>query len=130
MDLRAVADLAFLRDLPEVELEEVARVATEREFAVGEPLTLQGEFGHCLFLIADGSADVSVDGELVRSVGPGDAVGEVAVLASGRRTASVMATSPLRALMLFKRDVWKLEREAPEAADRLRAAIEEHLGTG
>jgi CRP-like cAMP-binding protein len=59
-------------------------------------------------------------------VGPGDVVGEIAVLASGRRVASVVATSPVRAIALFKRDVWALENEAPEAARRLRAAIEQH----
>jgi hypothetical protein len=41
------------------------------------------------------------------------------VLVSGRRTASVVATSPMRVLVLFKRDVWALEREAPEATRRL-----------
>ena len=33
-------------------------------------------------------------------------------MASGRRTASVVATSPVRALALFKRDVWALEERA------------------
>jgi len=68
---------------------------------------------------------VSVNGTRLREVGPGDVVGEVAVLASGRRTASVVATSPVRALAWFKRDVWGLERSSPEAARRLRAAIKE-----
>jgi CRP-like cAMP-binding protein len=111
-------------------LEAVGRVASPREFATGERLMTQGDFGHCLFLIETGTADVSIDGELVRSIGPGDAVGEVAVLSSGRRTASVVATSPLRAIGLFKRDVWALDREAPEAALRLRTALGARLGSG
>jgi CRP-like cAMP-binding protein len=53
-------------------------------------------------------------------------VGEVAVLASGRRTALVVATTPVRALARFKRDVWELERTAPEGARRLRAALDRH----
>ena len=130
MDLRRVAEHAFLRELPPDELEAVARVASPREFATGERLMSQGDFGHCLFLVEAGTADVSVDGELVGSVGPGDAVGEVAVLSSGRRTASVVATSPLQAIGLFKRDVWALDRDAPEAAHRLRAALGERRGLG
>jgi hypothetical protein len=51
-------------------------------------------------------------------------VGEIAVLASGRRTASVVATSALTLISLFKRDVWALDREAPEAARRVRAAFD------
>jgi CRP-like cAMP-binding protein len=129
MDPHDVADHALLRDLPDGELEAVARVATPREFAAGERLTTQGDFGHCLFLVKTGTADVSIDGQLVRTVGPGDAVGEVAVLSSGRRTASVVATSPLHVLELFKRAVWALDREAPEAARRLRGALGEHTGS-
>jgi CRP-like cAMP-binding protein len=67
------------------------------------------------------------EGDFVADLGPGDVVGEVAVLASGRRTATVVATSPVRVIALFKRDVWRLEQEAPETAQRLHAAIEEHV---
>jgi CRP-like cAMP-binding protein len=107
----------------------VARVASEREFAAGDTLMSEGDFGHSLFLVESGSADVLVEGEKVREVGPGEVLGEVAVLASGRRTASVVATSSVQVLAFFKPDVWGLERDAPEAARRLRAAMDEHLGS-
>jgi CRP-like cAMP-binding protein len=112
--------------VPVEELDAVAGVASEREFAEGDTLMAKGDFGHCLFLIEDGSADISVDGSTVAHVGPGDVIGEAAVVASGRRTASVVATSAMRTISLFKRDVWGLERSSPEAARRLRAAIKEH----
>jgi CRP-like cAMP-binding protein len=54
--------------------------------------------------------------------------GEIAVLASGRRTATVVATSPMRLITLFKRDVWALEQAAPAAARRLRDLIAEREG--
>ena len=130
MDLHRVAQHPFLRELPQQELDAVARVASEREFATGQPLMTQGDFGHCLFLVEVGTADVSVDGQIVGTVGAGDAVGEVAVMSSGRRTASVVATSPVQAIGLFKRHVWALDREAPEAANRLRAALGAHRGHG
>lgn len=129
MDRQRIASQAFLAGIPDEELDSVASAASEREFAAGERLMSEGDFGHCLFLIEEGTADVSIDGRSVRRVGPGELIGEVAVLASGRRTASVAATSPLRAIAFFKRDVWQLERTAPEAARRLRAAIEEHVGS-
>jgi CRP/FNR family transcriptional regulator, cyclic AMP receptor protein len=118
----------FLNDLPDDELDAVASVGSEREFAAGERLMSEGDFGHCLFLVEDGSAEVSVDGETVGHVGAGGLIGEVAVLHSGRRTASVVATSPMRVITFFKRDVWALERTAPEAAGRFRAAIEQRAG--
>lgn len=129
MDRDRIASHPFLTGIPDDELDAVASAASEREFAVGETLMSEGDFGHCLFLVEDGSAEVSVDGTGVGAVGPGEVIGEVAVLASGRRTASVVATSPMRAISFFKRDVWALERTAPEAARRLRAAIKEHAGS-
>ena len=104
----------------------MAQVASELDVAQDQPLTREGDFGHCLFVIESGSAEVSIDGIRMHEVGPGAIVGEVAVLASGRRTASVVATSPVRALALFKRDVWALERQAPEVGRRLREALDEH----
>jgi CRP/FNR family transcriptional regulator, cyclic AMP receptor protein len=127
MDRGRVAAIPFFAALPDEELDVVAGVATEVNFAVGEALTTQGEFGHGLFVIESGSAEILRDGARVNLVGPGAVVGEVAVLASGRRIASVVAVSPVRAIALFKRDVWNLEREAPEAGRRLRAALEVHV---
>jgi len=51
MDPDRVAAHAFLRDLPPDDLEAVARAASPREFAAGERLTSQGDFGHRLFLV-------------------------------------------------------------------------------
>ncbi len=128
MDARRVAAIPFFDGISEQEVDVVARMATEVEFSAGQAITTEGDFGHGLFVIETGSAEVSTDGKQVAPVGPGAVVGEVAVLAAGRRSASVVATSPLKAIALFKRDVWALEREAPEAARRLREALEQHVG--
>jgi len=105
----------------------LAGVASVVELEAGTTLTQEGEFGHALFAIEDGSADVLADGRLIRTVGPGDVVGEIAVLASGRRTATIVTTSPTRLIALFKRDVWAIERTSPEAAARLRGLLTDHL---
>jgi CPA1 family monovalent cation:H+ antiporter len=128
MDRGRVADIPFFAGLPDQEIDAVARVASEVEFAAGQAVTTEGEFGHGLFVLEAGSAEISTNGTRVNQVGPGAVVGEIAVLASGRRTASVVATSAVRAIALFKRDVWNLEREAPEAVRRLRAELEQHVG--
>jgi hypothetical protein len=47
------------------------------------------------------------------------------VAIGGLRTASVVATSPMRLIMLFKRDVWALDRRAPVMIQRLRAVLDE-----
>jgi CRP-like cAMP-binding protein len=124
VDRARIAALPFFAGLPEQEIDAVADAAEEVEFAAGESLTAEGQFGHGLYFIEEGTADVSTNGTKIGAVEPGDVVGEVAVLASGRRTASVVATSPVRAVSLFKREVWALEDKAPEAARRLRAALD------
>jgi CRP-like cAMP-binding protein len=127
VDRSRLAPLSVLAGCPDEDLDAVARVATEREFAAGETLMAEGDFGHSLFLIESGTAEALHKDTKIGDLGPGDVVGEVAVLASGRRIASVVATSPVQAIAFFKPDVWGLEKEAPEAARRFRAAMEEHV---
>jgi voltage-gated potassium channel len=120
-----IASSAFFNGLPDAEIDALAQVASDREFAAGETLMAEGDFGYAVYVIRSGSADIVHARETIATAGPGDVVGEVGVLA-GRRTASVVATTPIEALGLFKRDVWKLEQSCPGAAERLRAAMEQH----
>jgi hypothetical protein len=71
-----------------------------RTLDAGEPLMTQGEEGQELFLILDGIVDVEVDGEEVAELGPGTLLGEMALLEGGKRTASVYATTPVRAVVV------------------------------
>jgi CRP-like cAMP-binding protein len=109
------------------DLDAIASVASEIEVEAGRVLTAEGDFGHAIFAIEQGMAEVSRDGDVLRALGPGDVFGEVAVLASGRRTADVVSTTPMSLIAIFKRDVWALERRSPEAAERLRALVAERL---
>jgi CRP/FNR family transcriptional regulator, cyclic AMP receptor protein len=138
MESSRLAAIPFFADLPEDELAAVASVASEVEIAPGKPLAAEGRVGHSLFAVESGTADVVIGGATVRTIGAGDVVGEIAVFASppdpfappevaegGFRTASVVATSPMRLIALFKRDVWALDRRAPGATQRLRAIVDE-----
>lgn len=138
MDSSRVATISFFADLPPAELAAVASMAFEVEVAPGQALAAEGNLGHALFAVEQGTADVIIGGVSVRTIGPGDVVGEIAVLATppdqftppevaegGQRTASVVATSPMRLIALFKRDVWTLDQQAPVAARRLRAKLDE-----
>lgn len=123
MEPARLAAIPLFADLPEAELAVVAARVSEREVEEGETVLAEGEFGHCIFAIEEGTAIVERAGETVNTLGPGDVIGEVAVLSSGRRSATVIARSPMRLISLFKRDVWECEDTAPEAARRLRELI-------
>ena len=140
MESARVAAMPLFADLPDAELAAVASVAFEVELASGQALATEGGLGHALFAIESGTADVVIEGSTVRKIGTGDVVGEIAVLAAppdpfaapevaeaGRRTASVVATSPMKLIGLFRRDVWDLDQRAPIAVGRLRARVDENL---
>jgi CRP-like cAMP-binding protein len=120
-----LAAISFFAQLDPSDLESIAARASETTAAAGDALATEGDFGYALYAIESGTADVSSDGTTLRTLGPGDVFGEIAVLVSGRRTASVTATSPMELITLFNRDVWALERECPGVAERLRALIAE-----
>jgi CRP-like cAMP-binding protein len=120
-----LASIPLFASLPEADLELIAEAAAEGEAEEGATLVTEGDFGYALYAIESGTAEVTHDGAHVGTLGPGDVFGEMAVIASGRRTATVVATSPMRLITLFNRDVWRLERQAPEAAERLRTLITE-----
>jgi CPA1 family monovalent cation:H+ antiporter len=123
MEVSRIAAIPLFAGLEQPELEAIAAAASPVEADEGKALATEGDFGHALYLIESGTATVFLGGEQRREVGPGDVFGEVAVVASGRRTATVVATSPLRLIALFKRDVWALDQHAPGAAKRLRALV-------
>lgn len=117
----------ILSGLDPGELDAIATVASELEVETGRELASEGDFGHTLFAVERGTAEVFRGGEVVRTLGPGDVFGEVAVLVAGRRTATVVATSPMTLIAIFKRDVWTLERRSPQAAERLRELVADRL---
>jgi CRP-like cAMP-binding protein len=120
-----LAGVPVFSGLPEAELAAIADAASEFEVGQGEEVATEGDFGHAMYAIESGTAEVRLDGKPTRKLGPGDVFGEIAAISSGRRTASVVATSPMRLIALFKRDLWALERSAPEATERFRALISE-----
>jgi CRP-like cAMP-binding protein len=120
VELRAVALFGSLDDQ---ELESLASGAELVEIpSEGVDLTRQGDFGHSVFAVVDGTADVTVDGSPVRRLGRGDVFGEIAVLSSGRRTATVTSTSRMRLVSLFKRDLWRVADANPGFDEALRQA--------
>ncbi len=80
------------------ELRELAVTADEVDLREGFPLTREGKPGREFIVLVDGTACVTRKGSKLADIGPGDWVGEIALLTKANRTATVTTTSPVRAL--------------------------------
>jgi CRP-like cAMP-binding protein len=131
----ARVDLAHLKTVPlfaslsRKELEQVAQWAEEVDVREGESVVGQDAFGYEFFVIEDGHADVVQDGRQIRTLGPGDFFGEIALLESDRRTASVVARSPMRLVVLHRREFRHIQHEMPDVAAKIEEAIRERFRT-
>jgi MFS family permease len=83
-----------------VVLEQLAQSMSVERAGAGTALVAQGEVGDAYRLLADGTADVVRDGRILRSLGPGDGFGEIALLEDRPRTASVVATTVIELYQL------------------------------
>ena len=77
------------------ELETISRTVHERTFNAGDTVAQEGQGGVGFFVIKSGEAKVTVGGDEVRRLGPGDYFGEIALISEGSRTATVTAESEL-----------------------------------
>jgi len=128
MDADRLASIPLFAELTLDQRESVARLCEEIDIEAGDTLLREGDFGYAMFAITSGNAEVIQNGEVIRALGPGDVFGEIAVLASGRRTASVVAITPMKLVTVFNRDLWRLERDIPEVATALRSKVAAHAG--
>ena len=97
----AVASADALRNVPlfsgldDRELGQIAGGMQERRVAAGDDVVRQGAGGAGFFVIEEGEAEVTVDGERRGTLGPGDYFGEIALLTGSERTATVTAKTDL-----------------------------------
>ena len=87
----------------------------------------QGDVGLEAFVIVDGTARASIQGKGKRALGPGDCFGEMALLHSSRRSATVVAESDMRLLVLGSRDFSALCDDVPSVSRRVLEAVAERL---
>ena len=91
--------------------------------SAGVKLTGEGATGYSFFVLREGTATVTIDNIEVRTLGPGDFFGELALLGAGRRTATVTTESPSQVLVLFGTEFRRLQQEYPELAERIESAL-------
>jgi CRP/FNR family transcriptional regulator, cyclic AMP receptor protein len=127
MDPKRLKDVSLFKELSRKDLSHVGQWTDEVDIPEGQHLAEQGTFAYEFFVIEDGTADVIQDGERVATLGPGDFFGEIGLLESERRTASVVASSPMRLIVMRDRDFRAMRSEMPHIATQIQEKLEERL---
>ena len=127
MDPETLQKVPLFAQLSDEARRGVAVWVNEMSVSEGKHLVDEGDYSNELFVIQDGTAEVLRDGDKIAELGPGDFFGEMGVLGKAQRNATVVATSPMRLIVMFQREFREMEREMPAVADRIRAAIRARL---
>jgi len=128
MNAARVREIPVFRHLSQSELERVSGWLQRFSIPEGDLLVREGAAAHEFFLIEDGEAAVLEDGERVAVLGPGDFFGEIGLVETGRRTASVVAVTPMDVIVMYGPEFERMKVELPTVADQIQAAIRSRLG--
>jgi CRP/FNR family transcriptional regulator, cyclic AMP receptor protein len=101
------------------ELDAVGVTSTELDFDAGYSLMREGERAHEMFVIIDGTVEVTQGGEHVADVGPGGFVGEMALLAHSHRNSTVTASTAVTVLHIDGREFGSLLSKVPTIAVKM-----------
>jgi hypothetical protein len=125
--LQALRSVKLFSQCSKRELRTIARLCVGATRGEGSVLTTEGSVGRECFVIVDGEAAVQIDGRIVAAVGPGDCVGELALLDSGRRTATVVARTPMRLYTLRTAEFRALLETSPEVSRKIMISLAQRL---
>lgn len=129
VDKTRIAEVSLVADLPAAELDELAAAVSEVEVEAGAEVISLDNYGTAIYFIEQGRADVLPDGgQATQTLGPGDTFGEIALLLTGERTASVVARTPMRLLSLSGQDFERIRARVPELERSLRRLGVERAG--
>jgi CRP/FNR family transcriptional regulator, cyclic AMP receptor protein len=109
------------------ELAHIAQLADEIDLREGKELTKEGERGREFFVLVEGEAEVRRKGRKVNTMRSGDFFGEIALISGAPRTATVTATSPVRALVITDRAFRDLLKHSPPMQMKVLEALAERL---
>ena len=109
------------------DLSRIAALAEEIEVPAGRVLMRQGDPGREAFVIADGRAKATIRGKGSAKLGPGECFGEMALLHSAPRSATVTAESDMRLLVLGSREFSELVESVPVVGRRVLSALAERV---
>ena len=130
MDVADLDPIPLFAALPRRERAVVAEHADEVRIDTGVSIVEEGALAYELFVFKSGTADVLQDGKQIAQMGPGDVVGEIGVLKTHVRTATVVATSPVEAVVMYGPEVTALREAMPHVWAELERLVAERSPAG
>jgi CRP/FNR family transcriptional regulator, cyclic AMP receptor protein len=125
--VEALRRATLFEGLSRKQLVQLARVSEDLEVPAGKVLCKEGEVGQEFFVIIDGEAEVTKNGEWLATRGAGEFFGEIALLEQTQRMATVTAQTPLRFFVLTRRDFRQLIRDNPGVELKVLQAVARRL---
>ena len=125
LDPSRLKQIPLFEKFSDDELRQIAPFAEQTSAEPGSVLVREGDYSYQFVAIEEGNAKVERDGETVAELGAGDFFGEIGLLEKSLRTATVVATSPMRLITLTGWDMARVEKAMPEAIEELHRTIEE-----
>ena len=114
--------------LSQRQLRQLSRLVKERQFGPGVTVVQEGTMsGVGFFIVAEGEASVTVGGNEVALIGPGDHFGELALIREDARTATVTAVTRLRCYVITFWDFRKFAKQNPDVSWKLLQHLAELL---
>ena len=122
-----IANVPLFAGCSKTELSEIAAITDELDLPEGAALIREDERGREFLVVIDGTVKVTQKGHTVNELGPGSWVGEISLIADVPRTATVVATSPVRLLVITDRAFQQLIRKTPSIASKVLQSVGERL---
>jgi len=120
--LSTVEKVLFLKqidlfsEIPGEELARIARITKEIAFSSGEPIIEEGDIGDAAYMILEGSVSIQAGGVEVATLNKNQFVGEMSILDSEPRSATVISTATVRVLKIEREDFYEILNERNEIA--------------
>ena len=106
--------LSIFNDTPETILAEMAHLMVDMHIHTAEKIVNEGEIGNCMYIISDGTVNVSKGNQVLMQMGPRDFFGELSLLDTETRSASVTATTDCSLFRIDQEPFYDLIESRPE----------------
>jgi len=125
--LERLSQVSLFSECSKAELRRIAALTNEIEVPAGTVLIRKGDPGRECFVIVEGSAKATIPGKKSRTMRAGECFGELALLDSAPRSATVTAETDMRLVVLSSREFWAVMDENPRVRRNVLAAVAERI---